>query len=449
MNNLRRLPFLLGILVLFLFGFSNEQSGIPEVNIKKLPNMIELSWSPVPLATEYLIYRDGKIIYNDIKNGFSHKNLEDGEYVEYHLVAIDSQETILAHTLVKTSVVHPKFASQVGMDIIVSKDSIALDWKDLANAEKYSIQVNEGFPMFKSNSDIKLTKLENESSYDISMFAEDTSNKTKSKDEEKGDHYITVPVITLQDFTGLSLSELSTETPIEEAVVNSTTEGPYVDPIEGTIGIDEPINGIEGVDEPTFATSAGSVSTLKHRTFIRPNPFKFSLWSSPTIQCGKGDGRTFSPTAGTSRTQVFVSVYWDTRTYGFSKYAYGSTMYDRTCNTSTAYTKYPTTSGIGLSVKYIYASEAGFHLTHRAASPHTFSGVRLPDIYYYYNLTMTKAGATYMYGSHDQFPWHEIYRSNNGGTWRELYTYSPTNGGADAWKLISPWPNKTIDDRNY
>ncbi len=68
----------------------------------------------------------------------------------------------------------------------------------------------------------------------------------------------------------------------------------------------------------------------------------------------------------------------------------------------------------------------------------------MPAIDYRYELTMTKGRTTYIYGSHDMFPWHEIYRSNNGGIWGYIYTYAPDNGGSDVWKLTSVWPNKNL-----
>jgi len=399
--------------VFMLFGFSPEQTENLDVNLKKLPNKIELSWSDIKQAHNYVIYSNETLLYSGDKNKFKHENLKEGDYLEYDIFALNSNGEILTNNHIKTSVVHPKHRSTIGIDIISSSNSVKIDWYDLSNATSYLISVDDGELQTVTKSELLLQNLSDSKEYSTLIFAEDQSNKTKSEEEQKGDHYISLPVQTTPEYTGTSLENY----------------------------LSDKGNGLS-------AKAVGNVSTIKHRTFISPNPFTFTF-SNTTLQCGKGDGRGFSATAGTSRTEVYTSVDWDTLESGFSKYVYPSVMYNSKCELSSADSKTSSSSGIGLGTKYINASEAGFHVTHRAKSPHSLFGLPLPDIYYYYDLTIAKNGATYMYGSHDQFPWHEIYRQNKGGSWASLYTFAPKKGAGDAWKLLGAWPNKSIDVRDH
>ncbi|WP_253270896.1 DUF3238 domain-containing protein [Geobacillus thermocatenulatus] len=67
-----------------------------------------------------------------------------------------------------------------------------------------------------------------------------------------------------------------------------------------------------------------------------------------------------------------------------------------------------------------------------------------PNIDYSYSLNIQKSGVTYISGSHDQYPWHEIYRSDNGGTWKTLYQFDPDVAGTNVNYLFPWYPNKKI-----
>ncbi|WP_432418835.1 DUF3238 domain-containing protein [Cytobacillus spongiae] len=53
---------------------------------------------------------------------------------------------------------------------------------------------------------------------------------------------------------------------------------------------------------------------------------------------------------------------------------------------------------------------------------------------YVYDLTIYKSGVTMINGSHDGYPWHEIYRYDS--SWKTLYTYSAS--GSSPTSLAPP-----------
>ncbi|ETI67658.1 Fibronectin type 3 domains containing extracellular protein [Neobacillus vireti LMG 21834] len=44
----------------------------------------------------------------------------------------------------------------------------------------------------------------------------------------------------------------------------------------------------------------------------------------------------------------------------------------------------------------------------------------------------------------DAFPWHEIYRADNGGSWKTLYQFTPANGAASVINLAPVFENAQI-----
>lgn len=243
------------VLSLFmLFGFSPEQPVDLNVTIKKLPNKIELSWSDIKQANNYVIYSNDTLLYSGDKNKFMHEGLKDGDYLEYDIFALNSKGDILTNNHIKTSVVHPKHKSTIGMDIISSFNSVKIDWYDLSNATSYLISVDGGEFQMVTKSEFILQDLYASEEYNMVIFAEDQSNKTKSKEEQKGDHYISLPVQTTPEYTGISLED-------------------YLSKKGNKLSV----------------KAVGNVSTIKHRTFISPDPFKFTF-NNTTLQCGKGDG---------------------------------------------------------------------------------------------------------------------------------------------------------------
>ncbi|GAA0377335.1 hypothetical protein GCM10008968_36440 [Bacillus horti] len=89
------------------------------------------------------------------------------------------------------------------------------------------------------------------------------------------------------------------------------------------------------ISENNFSLSnnVDNITVIRHRTFIRPNQFKFTFLNTFT-ECGTGDGRSFSPSSGTSRTQININVDWNNSTHSFFRDAAPSTKYDSDCTSS-------------------------------------------------------------------------------------------------------------------
>ncbi|MFZ3588473.1 DUF3238 domain-containing protein [Bacillus sp. DJP31] len=328
--------------------------------------------------------------------------------MEYDLYALNKFDKILDYYHIVTAALHPKNKSELGIDIISSKDSLKLDWFDIKNAANLRYSINQNDFINLTDSEVIIKDLAEDESFVITVFADDLSNKDKAEFELKGDHYIKIPAKTVKNVIGgkIDFTDL----------------------------------GNEAISPFQIATLAyGPVSSFKHTTFIAPSLLKFEPFGL-SLQCGKGDGRSFSKTSSKYRTQLNVSVYWDDLSFGNTNYASSSTKYDRYCNTSSAQTLSASNSGMYVSKIFITSAEAKLYVNHSAKSP--FYNGLMPAIDYNYELTLGRNGVTYVYGRHDKFPWHEIYRAENGGSWAEIYTFTPDNGGSDVWKLTEFWPDK-------
>jgi hypothetical protein len=409
------------LMIIFSLGFSNygdasNTSDSLNTTIKKLPNKLELSWQTVNKATEYVLYHDEKIIYKGSKTKFQHGNLSDGEYMVYHLFALDKNGIILDHNNIDTSVIHPKYKSKLGLDIIKSANKVFIDWYDIENSSNMRYSLNGENFINIDKSQLTINNLIPSTNYELIIQADNLLDKSKEsgeleesvKPEENGDHFIKIPLQTSEKVKGESLND----------IVNNKEQKFSIATIE-------------------------EISSFKHKTFISPNPFKFEPYGM-ALQCGKGDGRTFSETSTQFRTQLLVNVYWNTRDVSNTVTVNNSTMYDKNCDTSKAVTKPGINEGIGAYTNFITTTEANLYVSHEAKT--AFFGGLLPSINYAYTLVLYRNGTTYIQGSHDAFPWHEIYKKDSiSSSWYRIYDFSPSNGGNDVWKLAAIWPNVSIN----
>lgn len=375
-------------------------------SVEKERDSLTLTWKQVPLAKKYVLIQNGNIIYEGKERSFNHKNLVSGEEYLYFLTALDKNENVITRVNFSTMTLHDNSNKSFDFDTSVNEYGVKLDWEDIPNVSQYSIYKDGEFLTTVQKSDFIDTNIQfkNEYQYHVEGIEKVKDNEGKIKEEN---HLFMVPVNTMKDYRGTS----------KEAFVNSASE----------IGI----------------LAVEPVTSFRHRTFIQRE--SIPLWDG---YCYGGDGssRAFSATSGTHRTQLDISVYWNDLDYGVGKKVSDSKRYSKNssggCTTTLVATANEGTSGMLADKRWITSSEAQFTVQHSVGLPFYFSTP--PDIDYRYDLNLRKSGMTYINGTQDQYPWHEIYRANNGGSWVSLYTFNPDSAGTNPNYLIPTYDNKTI-----
>lgn len=397
------------VLLLFLGTITDSSSGdyIEVYLIEKSEDSLRLTWKQISKAKKYVLYDNrGKVLYEGNEREFIHKNLTSGEMYEYVLAAFDKDEQLLTKMNVITNTLHPLSNDSVKVDMFFNERMIKIDWSDIPNVQSYTVY-RDGKPMVVvSQSEFKDFNVSFGREY---MYIIEGIEKVKKSDKEKDkvvedekNHVILISAKQVTDKRNMRFEEFS----------------------------------------QSFSTLAVEpVTSYRNTTFIKPAKI-----SAPDGYCYGGDNRDFSASASTYRTRIDLSIYWQDRTYGFSKYTSDSIRYNKndngTCGSTELARKNAGTSGITAVKEWITSSEAQFQISHSVGLPFLMDVP--PNIDYSYSLNIQKSGVTYINGSHDQYPWHEIYRSDNGGTWKTLYQFNPDAAGTNVKYLFPSYPNKKI-----
>lgn len=417
-HNLLKKMFMSIVLLMFTlvaFGFSNAGEVPLNTSINKQVGSIEIAWTKIPDAHEYLIYHNNKLVFKTEDNKFEHTGLKDGEYLEYDLYAVNKENKILDNNHIITSAIHPEYSkTQLGLDIITSKDGVNLKWKEFNNSGETTYLISKDNKNYINNfelksvskSNVQISNLDANSEYYVSVTTENLSASKNDPSSIQGDHYLEIPVKTLKNMIGYDLSSL---------------ENPDL----------------------SILAAGDDVTSIRHRTFIAPDPFKVT-YKSYGIECGSGDGRSFSATSGTHRTQLDLSIYWSEIDFSVGKSASPSTKYANSSSCTGGTTLNTSATGMNASKISLFGSEGVFQVKHSIATPHKVWGLTMPAIDYNYQLQVLKSGATYITGSHDAFPWHEIYRLDKVGGWKELYTFAPEKGANIVYNLLPLFENTKV-----
>jgi len=393
-----------GVMLLSSASISNAASNeevdqIALNSIKKDKHSVQMEWNNVPNSSKYLVTNEDQVVFRGKGNSFSHKGLIPGQALNYYVTALDKNNKVISTTNIVTTTVSENEQELLNLDINATTKRVKLNWNDLPNITSYDI--------YKNGVMIDTVK---QSKY-----------TDKSISGESGDYKIVAKAPDVEVYNPL-------EGKSEKA------EGKSYE-------IDVPVkyvNDIIGESEETFTKSLALASlplgtTIRHRTFIKTDKF-----GTTDGYCYAGDGRGFSSTAGTHRTQLGISVDWYEKSYSVSRDTDSTKRYkknsDGSCSSTLIDTKTASTSGMSVTQPSVSASEAFFHVVHSVGMPFYFDAP--PNIDYTYDLTIYRSGVTAISGSHDKFPWHEIYRSDD-GTWKTLYTFD-----ASPYNLSYLWPAK-------
>ncbi|AGE21841.1 hypothetical protein GHH_c13040 [Geobacillus sp. GHH01] len=396
------------ILLLSLGTVTNGFSDYIEVySIEKHKDSLRLTWKQISNAKKYVLYdKNGAVLYEGNEREFIHKNLVMGEMYEYVLAAFDKDDRLLTKMNIITNTLHPLSNDSVKVDMFLNERMIKIDWSDIPHIQNYTVY-RDGEPiMIVSQSEFKDFNVSFGREY---MYTIEGIEKVKKFDEAKGkvvedekNHVILIPLKQVIDKRNTHFQEFS----------------------------------------KSFSTFAvDPVTSYRNTTFIKPAKI-----SAPDGYCYGGDNRNFSASASTYRTRIDLSIYWRDGSYGFSKYTRDSIRYNKndngTCGSNELARQNAGTSGITAVKEWITPGEAQFQISHSVGLPFYMGAP--PNIDYSYSLNIQKSGVTYISGSHDQYPWHEIYRSDNGGTWKTLYQFDPDVAGTNVNYLFPWYPNKKI-----
>lgn len=396
----------LKILVIFVLLFAispfvkAESENPEEETIKisiseKKSDGVNIKWKNINKAKSYLVLNEEKIIYEGKKSEFTVQNLDSGELLNYVIKAFDKDGKQISSGRLVT---HTKSDNdKLDMNIVIEEDEVSLDWAEDSKVKEYAIYRDGEFLKSTKKSNFKDNTIENNKEYLYSIVV---LNKEKSKEgEDQNNNYlITVPITTVEDS---SLQSITKQNALSSVM-------PFAVP---------------------------SVTSFKHRTFIKQN--QLYLWLDSNCYGGDGATRAFSPTAGTHRTSFGIEIDWTERQYTLIRSVSPTTQYNsganKSCpNTVVKATKTASSNGMAVTQPNVSSTQAFFRVTHSVGNPFWFD--ISPNIDYVYDLTIYKNGVTMINGSHDGYPWHEIYRYDS--SWKTLYTYDASNSSPNS--LLPP-----------
>lgn len=177
--------------------------------------------------------------------------------------------------------------------------------------------------------------------------------------------------------------------------------------------------------------------TLKLRTWIPASRVLFLDSSVSKVEYG-GDGRSES-WSGTHRTQQTITVDTAPTNYSVSvtpnigtTYKYITTKATGKVETQTG--KAPT-SDLTYSNKRVEGDILYFDVACASANP---LQVGAPDVNYEFTIKVTRGGIMRLTGKHDGFPGYELWRQNDGGTARLLWSHDPRDTGEGLGSLYPP-----------
>ncbi len=374
---------------------------------------IDLEWTNV--GERYVVYRDGKQIYEGSDNHFIDDQLKPQYTYKYTVIAFDENEVKLDALSFTTSTNAEQVeASQTyyfsnnllaknhnqsfevdsvtlaTINSIQHDQEIKLSWTPIKNAESYIIyrnneeiaEVNENY-FYDINAN---TSIQNR--YEI------VAKTSLSKDELQQMYQVTKQLSSESNFSAI--------------------QKPYK--LSSIIKIVDPFT-----DNVTNQKFGSYQVKLRYMTFIQDD-YVANPWSLvDDIKYFGGDDRFYYPTSSSYRTKTEVNVWIDPS--GSNAYLYADIGQTKGYNESFRLieTGYENTDDIELKDLQIGSNQLSFTVDHAAGNPL----VTAPDIDYEYDAVVQSNGVLKITGSHDKAPNHEFYIKESGSfTYNTLFQHT-------------------------
>ncbi|MBH0333679.1 hypothetical protein ABH14_28790 [Brevibacillus brevis] len=108
LSSLVALTTLLGPFNAYAAEKFNYEEFINDVKIDSDENQITIKWSEVPDAVAYRVYYGDSEVYNGTNDSFVHDDLESGKPYNYTLMAVNSDEEVIAKITLGTKTIKPE-----------------------------------------------------------------------------------------------------------------------------------------------------------------------------------------------------------------------------------------------------------------------------------------------------------------------------------------------------
>ena len=373
-------------------------------------DFIDVHWNDIG-ASYYILSNGKEIVYEGDKTSFLQENLEPGTLIDYNLTAYDKKNTVLdAHSVTTYSIFKEK---DVINYTIWKKDSeVILDWSDIPEAKKYVIYLGDELLTETKESEFHHKNLSSGTTFEYKVTAYLPNTETQDEYNEK-------------------IINQNTEGKLEEEKDSVDNQYDFItlylnaNTLEDTSGKNK-----KEINPVTMNALAGTTATtIRIRTFIAEACY--GAWIPGS---GKGDGRGPSATAGSHRTRVDITTYFDPNTYTSSQNAGESVSYTKNgCAAADLWQRGTATMNAKITHSH-KGSYADINVDHSVGAP--FFGGILANIDYDMNIKVYEGGAVTLSGKHDGFPDYEVYKSTTSSTsWTRLYYYDASANGRNISNL--------------
>ncbi|MED1803068.1 DUF3238 domain-containing protein [Brevibacillus porteri] len=420
LSSLVALTTLLGPFNVYAAEKFNYEEFINDVKIDSDENQITIKWSEVPDAVAYRVYHGDSEVYNGTNDSFVHDDLESGKPYNYTLMAVNSDEEVIAKITLGTKTINPKkktlrsndssndfLVNDVNVATISNGEFIRFDWNNVPDVEEFEV-IKNGTVVDKIS--------ESEFSDEVDGGKEKVVYEFRGK----------IPVNKQEREIRLSKIEKNIS---EQGDASLKTEDLLYDYV----------SIIKVVDKKKLKSLANLSNNevdnvkIRYTTFIgdkyveNPVPYALRLtgedWEEEVEYFG-GDNRDFAVSHSRFRTQVNIEADFTDELLDIDKDVNKTTMYDK--NKNLLSTARASSSGIKLNKNVVNQDEMDFRLNHSVGIPYLEDSFEFtpPEIDYRMDGEIFREDGSYRFdGWHDGAPSHELYISFDNGPYEEVFTH--------------------------
>lgn len=399
----------------------NYEEFIDDVKIESDRTKISIKWSEVPDAVTYKIYYGDSEVYNGTEDKFVHNNLVSGKPYNYTLMAVNSDEEVIAKITLSTKTTESQEKDLKSIDqsgdspvtdlnitTISNGEFIKFDWNDISHVDDFEVIKNGTAVDIISESEFK-DKLDGE-------------EKEKVVYEFRGK----IPVSEQEKGNRLSKIEKNDS---EQRNKSAKTE----DLLYDYVSIIKVVDKKKLKSLVNLSNNEVDNVKLRYTTFIgdpyvdNPVPYALRLtgddWEEEVEYFG-GDNRGFAVSHSRFRTQVNIEADFTDELLDIDKAVNKTTMYDK--NKKLLNTARASSSGVKLNKNVVNQDEMDFRLNHSVGIPYLEDSFEFtpPAIDYRMDAEIFREDGSYQIdGWHDGAPSHELYISFDNGPYEEVFTH--------------------------